>query len=61
VGQSDGRDKAGRDAWECESLGQNGLVTLVREFLAARLQEQGTTIEAVQERERELVEEERRK
>jgi len=57
----DKRDEQGHEAWECEALGQEGVVSVVRETLASRLLRQDESIEAVQERERQLTEEERRK
>jgi hypothetical protein len=49
----DGRDGEGRDAWECEALGQAGVTELVRQTLQARLRrDRGCSIRSVHERER---------
>jgi hypothetical protein len=53
----DGRDGKGLDAWECEALGQAGVVVLVRQTLKARLRRgrRGRTLASVQERERRQI------
>jgi hypothetical protein len=53
----DRRDGKGHDAWECEALGQAGVVVLVRQTLKARLRRgrRGRTLASVQERERRQI------
>jgi hypothetical protein len=55
----DGREKhkQPRQAYECEALGQAGIIDLVRQTLEARLRRgrRGRTLRSVQERERRLI------
>jgi hypothetical protein len=64
----DKRDGQGHDAWECEALGQNVVVSIVRKALAAQLRRyptataaRGRTLESVLEREQQLIDEARLK
>jgi hypothetical protein len=58
----DQRDRQGHDAWECEALGQAGVIALITDTLKARLRGRmrGRTIRRVQERDRVLIRKARR-